>query len=93
MEYGPLNSGLEPFSKYQTVDMVKISMETMTVHISVVKGFKKIRAVSSDFAGTIIDNPDSVYGSVKSTYCILSATMVMSPTTASKVSHHFFSSE
>jgi len=58
-------------------------MEPVTIHSSQVKGFVNIHADSLDFDGTIIDNPDSAYGTVKSTYCSLSSSIVMSPTAAS----------
>lgn len=55
----------------------------LTIHISKSKGFKNNHVESSGLIGTIIDNPDSAYGWVNSTYFTLSASIVISPMAAS----------
>lgn len=66
--------------------MSPINKNKASVHSqsSLLKGVKKIHMfLFSALTGTIIDTPDSVYGSVKSTYFDLLAMIVVSPTTAS----------
>jgi hypothetical protein len=54
-------------------------------HIPVLNGFKKIHIllIMSSLTGTIIPTPDSVYGTVKSTYNVLLYLTVISATAMS----------
>ena len=87
----PLNSGLYWCSKNQTTSIVYIKTTPVINHIFQVRGFKNIHADPSGCAGTIMDNPDSAYGWVNSTYFVRLANIVKSPTTASNVFHWLWS--
>ena len=87
----PLNSGLYWCSKNQTISIVYIKTTPVINHIFQVRGFKNIHADPSGCAGTTMDNPDSAYGWVNSTYFVRLANIVKSPTTASNVFHCWWS--
>ena len=87
----PLNFGLYWCSKNQTISIVYIKTTPVINHIFQVRGFKNIHADPSGCAGTIMDNPDSAYGWVNSTYFVRLANIVKSPTTASNVFHCLWS--
>lgn len=68
------------------MNMIKQALITQS---SQVNGFKNTHAFLLFLLyliGMIIDNPDSVYGTVKSTYNDLLASLDISPTTASHAS-------
>ena len=65
------------------MSIVYIKMAAVTNHMFVVKGFVNVNGDASSFVGTIMAKPESVYGRVKSTNSNRSASMVMSPMTAS----------
>ena len=87
----PLNSGLYWCSKNQTISIVYIKTTPVINHIFQVRGFMNIHADLSGCAGTTMDNPDSAYGWVNSTYFVRLANIVKSPTTATNVFHGLWS--
>ena len=80
-EKGPWRYPL-PFrrSNSQTTSAVYIKNMMLPNHIPLLSGFEKIHILFTfSLTGTIIATPDSVYGTVKSTYSVLLYLIVISP--------------
>lgn len=85
-ESGPsLNSSFILCSKVHTRRPSMINDTKVANQRFQVRGFRNTHgfSLSLSLTRTTIDTPDSVNGNVKSTYCDLFATMVISPTATS----------
>lgn len=85
-EKGPCTCSLPSrYSRSQTTTPVYIKNMMLPNHIPALNGFKKIHIflIMFSLTGTIIPTPDSVYGTVKSTYNDLLYVIVVSATAMS----------